>query len=62
MRWQIIKHLAMSFTATELIFFRTSTKGKSALNRFQAPTRQPSGDGVYKQFFQLFNIYADVSF
>ncbi len=27
-RWQIIKHLAMSFTATELIFFRTSTKGK----------------------------------
>ena len=61
-RWQIIKYLALSFTATELIFFETSTKGKSALNRFQPPTRQPSGDGVYKQFFQLFNIYADVAF
>ena len=61
-RWQIIKYLALAFTATELIFFETSTKGRSALNRYQPPTRQPSGDGVYKQFFQLFNIYADVSF
>lgn len=61
-RWQIIRHLALSFTATELIFFETSTGGKSALNKFQAPTKQPSGDGVYNQFFQLFNIYADISF
>jgi long-chain fatty acid transport protein len=61
-RWQIIKHLAMSFTATELVFFRRSTKGQSALSKFQSPTRQPSGDGVYKQFFQLFNLYADISF
>ncbi len=61
-RWQIIKHLAMSFTSTELFYLRTSTKGKSALNRFPAPTRQPSADGVYRQFLQLFNIYADVSF
>jgi long-chain fatty acid transport protein len=61
-RWQIIKHLAMSFTATEIIYLKTSTKGKSVLNRFPAPTRQPSGDGVYTQFLQLFNIYADISF
>ncbi len=61
-RWQIIKHLAMAFTATELIYLRTSTKGKSALNRFPAPTRQPSADGVYTQFLQLFNISADISF
>ncbi|MBC8071789.1 MAG: outer membrane protein transport protein [Deltaproteobacteria bacterium] len=61
-RWQIIKNFALSFTATELAFFKTSTKGKSALNQFQSPTRQPSGNGVYRQFFQLFNIYVDVSF
>jgi long-chain fatty acid transport protein len=61
-RWQIIRHLALAFTATELIFFRTSTDGKSALGKFQVPSNQPSGDGVYKQFFQLFNIYADISF
>lgn len=61
-RWQIIERLAMAFTSTELIFFRTSTEGKSRLDDFLSPTRQPSGDGVYKQFFQLFNFYADVSF
>ncbi len=61
-RWQIIKQLAMSFTTTEVIYLRTSTKGKSQLNRFPAPTRQPSADGVYTQYLQLFNIYADISF
>ncbi len=61
-RWQIIKNFALAFTATELAFFRTSTKGKSALNQFQSPTKQPSANGVYRQFFQLFNIYVDVSF
>lgn len=61
-RWQVIKHFAFAFTLTELIYARTSTKGKSALNRFQSPTKQPSGNGVYKQFIQLFNIYVDVSF
>ncbi|HET6584507.1 MAG TPA: outer membrane protein transport protein [Nannocystaceae bacterium] len=61
-RWQIVRQFALAFTATELIFFRTSTKGKSALNRFASPTKQPSGNGVYKQFFQLFNIYVDISF
>jgi long-chain fatty acid transport protein len=61
-RWQVVKNFAFSFTATELAFFKTSTKGKSALGEFQSPTRQPSGNGVYRQFFQLFNFYIDVSF
>jgi long-chain fatty acid transport protein len=61
-RWQIIKNLAMSLTSTQIIFFRTSTQGESALSLFQSPTRQPSGNGVYRQFLQVFNIYADISF
>ncbi len=61
-RWQIIKHLAISLTSTELFFFTVDTEGQSALNRFLPPTRQPSAEGEYKQFFQLFNLYADVSF
>ncbi|MEM9460102.1 MAG: outer membrane protein transport protein [Myxococcota bacterium] len=61
-RWQIIKYLALSLTSTELFFFTTRTEGNNALNSFQPPTRQPSADGEYRQFFQLFNLYADVSF
>jgi long-chain fatty acid transport protein len=61
-RWQIIKHFALSLTSTELFFFKVDTKGKNALNKFQPPTRQPDANGEYKQFFQLFNLYADVSF
>lgn len=61
-RWQIIKHFALSLTSTELFFFKVDTKGKNALNKFQSPTRQPDANGEYKQFFQLFNLYMDVSF
>ena len=61
-RWQIIKNLAVSLTSTELFFFTVDTKGKNALNKFQAPTKQPDANGEYKQFFQLFNLYVDVSF
>lgn len=61
-RWQIIRNFALAFTVTELAFFRTSTKGKSVLNKFASPTRQAGANGVYKQFFQLFNVYVDVSF
>lgn len=61
-RWQIIKHLGVSLTSTELFFFTVDTKGKNALNKFQSPTRQPDANGEYKQFFQLFNLYLDVSF
>ena len=61
-RWQIIKHLAVSLTSTSLFFFEVDTAGENALNTFQSPTRQPSAEGVYNQFFQLFNVYVDVSF
>lgn len=61
-RWQVIEHLALSLTSTELFFFTVDTDGDNALNSFLAPTRQPSAEGEYKQFFQLFNAYVDVSF
>jgi long-chain fatty acid transport protein len=61
-RWQVIKHFALSFTSTELFFFKADTNGDSALNAFQTPTRQSSAEGEYKQFFQLFNLYVDVAF
>lgn len=61
-RWQVIKHLALSLTSTEIVYFKRDTKGKSTLSRFEAPTRQASGDGVYRQFLQTFNLYGDISF
>lgn len=61
-RWQIIKNLGISLTSTELFFFTVDTEGDNALNQFLPPTRQPDANGEYKQFFQLFNVYADVSF
>ncbi|MCX4243283.1 OmpP1/FadL family transporter [Paraliomyxa miuraensis] len=61
-RWQIIDHLGLAFTSTELFFMTVDTEGENALNKFQSPTRQPDANGEYKQFFQLFNLYADVSF
>lgn len=61
-RWQVIKHLGLSLTSTSLIFFEVDTDGENQLNSFQSPTRQPSAEGTYKQFFQLFNFYVDVSF
>ncbi len=61
-RWQVIKHLALSLTSTEVFYFTIDTKGRNALNKFQSPTRQPDANGEYKQFLQLFNLYVDVSF
>lgn len=61
-RWQIIKYFALSLTSTQVFFFPVDTNGDNALNLFQPPTRQPSGEGEYRQFFQLFNLYADISF
>lgn len=61
-KWQMIKHLAVALTSTELFFMTVDTEGKNALNKFQSPTRQPDANGEYKQFFQLFNVYLDVSF
>lgn len=61
-RWQVIEHLALSLTSTQVFYFTVDTKGKNALNKFQSPTRQPDANGEYKQFLQLFNLYVDVSF
>jgi long-chain fatty acid transport protein len=61
-RWQIIRQFALALTSTQVIFFPAETNGDNALNVFQAPTRQPSGEGEYRQFFQLFNVYADIAF
>src|SRR5690606_12897747 len=61
-RWQIIKNLGISLTSTELFFLTVATEGDNALNQFLPPTRQPDANGEYKQFFQLFNVSAAVSF
>ncbi|MBL4683910.1 MAG: outer membrane protein transport protein [Nannocystaceae bacterium] len=61
-RWQISKRVGAALTSTQVFYASTDTKGKNALNRFQAPTRQPSAEGVYKQFIQLFNVYVDIKF
>ena len=60
-RWQIIKQLALSATATQVIYVPVDTNGQSLLNEWQSPTRQPSGDGVYRQFISLVTFYVDVA-
>ncbi|MEX1366682.1 MAG: outer membrane protein transport protein [Nannocystaceae bacterium] len=61
-RWQIVKHFALSLTSTSLFYVPTKTDGNNALNSFLPPTRQPSAEGEYRQYLQLFNLYADVLF
>lgn len=61
-RWQIIRHLALSVTSTSIFYFTIDTDGENQLNSFQSPTRQPSAEGEYKQYLQLFGAYVDVSF
>lgn len=60
-RWQIIKQLAVSATATQIIYVPVDTNDESLLNEWQSPTRQPSGDGVYRQFISLLTIFVDVA-
>lgn len=60
--WQAHKHLAMGATVGQVIYFPVDTKGRNVLNKFQAPTRQASADGVYKQWLTLGNLYLDISF
>ena len=61
-KWQINRRAAVSLTSTQVFYKTTDTKGKNALNTFESPTRQPSADGTYRQFLQLFNVYVDVKF
>ena len=61
-RWQIVRNFGLALTFTEILFLKADTQGKNVLNKFKAPTRQASADGVYKQSLSLFNLYADVRF
>ncbi|HEY0134177.1 MAG TPA: outer membrane protein transport protein, partial [Nannocystis sp.] len=61
-RWQIIRQFALALTITDIAYFKVDTRGKSILNKFQPPTRQPKADGVYKQNILLANLFVDVSF
>ena len=61
-RWQVIRQFALALTVTDVAYFKVDTKGKSVLNKFNAPTRQPNADGIYKQNILLGNLYLDVSF
>ena len=61
-RFQVIENLNLAFTYTHVFYLTVNTDGKSVLDDFQAPTRQPSGDGEYSQSIELFNLAADVSF
>lgn len=61
-RWQMHKRIGVALTSTQVFYQTTNTKGENALNIFQPPTRQPSAEGEYKQFLQLFNVYVDVKF
>jgi long-chain fatty acid transport protein len=60
--WQAHKHLAMGATVGQIIYLPLDTKGRNVLNQFQPPTRQPSADGVYKQWLTIGNLYLDISF
>jgi long-chain fatty acid transport protein len=60
--WQAHKHVAIGATVGQIIYFTLDTKGRNVLNQFQAPTRQASADGVYKQWLTIGNLYVDISF
>lgn len=60
--WQAHKHVAIGATIAQIIYFPLDTKGRNVLNKHQAPTRQASADGVYKQWLTVGNLYLDISF
>ena len=61
-RWQIVKQFAMALTVSDIAYFKVDTKGRNVLNKFQAPTKQASAEGIYKQNILLANLYLDVAF
>lgn len=61
-RFQIVRQFALALTATEVIFQKVDTKGENVLDKFSGSTKQAGADGVYRQFFQLVNLYADIRF
>ncbi|MDC0673857.1 OmpP1/FadL family transporter [Nannocystis radixulma] len=61
-RFRLHQRLHLGVTFTDIAYFKVDTKGRNVLNKFQAPTKQASADGVYKQNIFLTNIYLDVNF
>jgi long-chain fatty acid transport protein len=60
--WQAHKHLAIGAMVGQVVYLTVDTKDRSVLNKFVAPTKQASADGVYKQWLTLGNLYLDISF
>lgn len=60
--WQAHEHVAIGATIGQIIYLTLDTKGRNVLNQFQAPTRQASADGIYKQWLTIGNLYLDISF
>jgi long-chain fatty acid transport protein len=60
--WQAHEHVAMGATVGQIVYLPLDTKGRNVFNEFQAPTRQASADGVYKQWLTIGNLYLDISF
>ena len=60
--WQAHEHLSIGATVGQIIYLTLDTKGRNLLNEFQSPTRQPSADGIYKQWLTIGNLYLDISF
>lgn len=60
--WQAHKHVAMGVTLGQILYFTLDTKGRNVNADFAPPTRQPSADGVYKQWLTIGNLYLDISF
>ncbi|MBK9756591.1 MAG: hypothetical protein IPO88_24445 [Nannocystis sp.] len=61
-RWQIVKQFAMALTISDIAYFKVDTNKRSVLNKFAAPTKQASAEGIYKQNILLANLYLDVRF
>jgi long-chain fatty acid transport protein len=60
--WKAHKHLAIGATIGQIIYLTLDTKGRNVLNQFQAPTKQASADGIYKQWLTIGNLYLDIMF
>nr|WP_276602697.1 outer membrane protein transport protein [Nannocystis pusilla] len=61
-RFRLHQRLHLGLTFTDIAYFKVDTKGRSVLNKFQAPTKAASADGIYKQNIFLTNLYLDVNF
>lgn len=61
-KWQAAKWFALAATATQVIYFKKDTTGKSIFNEVSGASKQPSSSGVYSQFITIGNIYTEFMF